>query len=169
MPSTSAIAGDAAGVANATSGSATDKLTREHRMTLDEASLILILNRGDPLEAATKLPPPFPSLPLSLSPFRSPHMTSPLRTTSTSSKSTRPRPRPQKAQVPPPAPAHSYYLQPKVVRALERLQAEARFAGAEAAEAEGAAAAAEGAAKAKAEGSAASTFTQGPSPPGSSA
>lgn len=42
--------GDAAGVGNATSGSLTDRLTREHRMTADEARLILNAKREDGLE-----------------------------------------------------------------------------------------------------------------------
>ncbi|TEB37557.1 hypothetical protein FA13DRAFT_1621883, partial [Coprinellus micaceus] len=49
------IAGDAAGVGNATSGSFTDKLTREHRMTLDEASLILNVKKDTPLEQILKV------------------------------------------------------------------------------------------------------------------
>ncbi len=35
---------------NATSGSITDKLTREHRMTFDEACLILNVKKEDPVE-----------------------------------------------------------------------------------------------------------------------
>lgn len=42
--------GDAAGVSNATSGSLTDRLTREHKMTLDEARLILNVKKTDPME-----------------------------------------------------------------------------------------------------------------------
>lgn len=45
-----AIGSDVAGVGNATTGSVTDKLTREHRMTLDEAHLILNAKREDSLE-----------------------------------------------------------------------------------------------------------------------
>jgi len=45
-----AIGSDVAGVGNATTGSVTDKLTREHRMTLDEAHLILNTKRGDGME-----------------------------------------------------------------------------------------------------------------------
>lgn len=50
-----AIAGDAAGVGHATSGSITDKLTREHRMTLDEAGLILNVKKDTPLEQVLKV------------------------------------------------------------------------------------------------------------------
>lgn len=39
-----------AGVGGATSGSATDQLTRAHRMTLDEAHLILNVKRGEEME-----------------------------------------------------------------------------------------------------------------------
>lgn len=45
-----ALQSEAAGVGNATSGSLTDKLTREHRLTVDEARLILNLKKEDPLE-----------------------------------------------------------------------------------------------------------------------
>ena len=45
-----AMLGDAAGVGNATSGSITDRLTREHRMTLDEARLILNAKRDEAME-----------------------------------------------------------------------------------------------------------------------
>lgn len=50
-----AIGSDIAGVRNATSGSLTDKLTREHRMTLDEAHLILNLKQGETLENVLKV------------------------------------------------------------------------------------------------------------------
>jgi hypothetical protein len=49
------MGGDVAGVGNATSGSITDNLTREHRMTLDEAQLILHVKRDDGLEAVLKV------------------------------------------------------------------------------------------------------------------
>ncbi|KZW00258.1 hypothetical protein EXIGLDRAFT_711427 [Exidia glandulosa HHB12029] len=42
--------GDAAGVGNARSGSVTDRLTREHLMTLDEARMILNLKQNEPME-----------------------------------------------------------------------------------------------------------------------
>lgn len=45
-----AIGSDVAGVSNARSGSLTDQLTRQHRMTLDEAHLILNIKRGEELE-----------------------------------------------------------------------------------------------------------------------
>jgi len=50
-----AIGSDVAGVRNATSGSLTDKLTREHRMTLDEAHLILNTKCGETLESVLKV------------------------------------------------------------------------------------------------------------------
>ncbi|KAJ8516054.1 hypothetical protein ONZ45_g6606 [Pleurotus djamor] len=98
-----ALAGDAAGVGNATSGSVTDQLTRTHRMTLDEAHLILNSKKGDGMEAILKhyehlfkanSPPP-------------------------------PAPKPTSGRAPPP-PAHSHYLQSKVVRARERIEAEVK-------------------------------------------
>lgn len=49
-----ALSSDVGGIRNATSGSATDKLTREHRMTLDEAHLILNAKRGEAMENITK-------------------------------------------------------------------------------------------------------------------
>jgi len=46
---------DAAGVGHANSGSPTDQLTRQHRMTLDEAQLILNVKRTDSLEQVLKV------------------------------------------------------------------------------------------------------------------
>lgn len=95
--------GDAAGIENATTGSITDKLTREHRMTLDEAQLILNLKRDEGIEQVLKnyehlfkanSPPPSPPQPTST------------RTTS---------------------PSYSHYLQSKVVRARERIEAEIKL------------------------------------------
>ncbi|KAI0930108.1 hypothetical protein AcV5_006902 [Taiwanofungus camphoratus] len=97
-----AIGSDVAGVGNALSGSITDKLTREHRMTLDEARLILNVKKGDQTENILQhyeylfkanSPPPAPP--------KSPGGT----------------------RAPPP-PAYSHYLQSKVVRARERIEAE---------------------------------------------
>ena len=45
-----AAGGDVAGVGNATTGSLTDRLTREHRMTADEARLILNVKKEDSVE-----------------------------------------------------------------------------------------------------------------------
>ena len=44
------VGADAAGVGHAKSGSMTDQLTRQHRMTLDEAHLILNTKRDAELE-----------------------------------------------------------------------------------------------------------------------
>ncbi|KDN45190.1 hypothetical protein RSAG8_05105, partial [Rhizoctonia solani AG-8 WAC10335] len=102
-----AAEGEAAGLGNATSGSLTDKLTRDHKMTIDEAQLILNIKRDAPLEEIVKRyealfkqnsPPPPPE-------------------SGSAAKS-------KKA----PAPAWSHYLQSKVVRARERLEAEAQVA-----------------------------------------
>ena len=49
------LGGDAEGVGNAVSGSRTDQLTRNHRMTLDEAHLILNLKRESTLEAVKQV------------------------------------------------------------------------------------------------------------------
>ena len=49
------MASDVAGVGNANSGSVTDSLTREHRMTLDEAQLILNVKRDDKLEVIMRV------------------------------------------------------------------------------------------------------------------
>ena len=49
------LGNDVAGVGNANSGSATDHLTRQHRMTLDEAQLILNVKRETPMEQIMKV------------------------------------------------------------------------------------------------------------------
>ncbi|KAA1471755.1 hypothetical protein DENSPDRAFT_837816 [Dentipellis sp. KUC8613] len=100
-----AIGSDVAGVGNATSGSLTDKLTREHRMTLDEAHLILNLKREDAMEQV-------------------------LRNYEHLFKANSPAPaaKPTPGARAPASPAHSHYLQSKVVRARERIEAEAKIA-----------------------------------------
>lgn len=45
-----AVSGDVAGMQTATSGSLTDRLTREHRMSMDEARLILNMKKEDSAE-----------------------------------------------------------------------------------------------------------------------
>ncbi|KAM5538916.1 hypothetical protein V8D89_007411 [Ganoderma adspersum] len=104
-----AAGGDVDGVGNATTGSATDKLTREHRMTVDEARLILNVKKEDSVERVLQnyehlfkqnSPPPPPEKPV---------------------------PRSSKTM----PPAHSHYLQSKVVRARERLDAELKASLAE--------------------------------------
>ncbi|KAH9485352.1 Mitochondrial import inner membrane translocase subunit tim16 [Psilocybe cubensis] len=100
-----AMGNDSAGVGHATSGSPTDQLTRQHRMTLDEAQLILNVKRGDDMKQILKnyehlfkanSPPPPPEKPV-----------------------------PGKKAV---APTHSHYLQSKVFRARERIEAEMKIA-----------------------------------------
>lgn len=54
-----AAGGDISGVENAKTGSITDTLTREHRMTLDEAQLILNVKRNDGLEQTLKVSSPW--------------------------------------------------------------------------------------------------------------
>ncbi|KAI0786738.1 hypothetical protein C8Q75DRAFT_771109 [Abortiporus biennis] len=97
--------GDIAGIRNATSGSITDKLTREHRMTLDEARLILNVKKDDPMEGILK------------------HYEHLFKANSppAASKEAKPAVASRKAK---PLPVHSHYLQSKVVRAKERIEAE---------------------------------------------
>ncbi len=49
---------DVAGVGNATSGSLTDRLTREHRMTADVARLILNVKKEDTVERIVQVRKP---------------------------------------------------------------------------------------------------------------
>ncbi|KAI8972238.1 Pam16-domain-containing protein [Trametes punicea] len=98
---------DVAGVGNATSGSITDRLTREHRMTADEARLILNVKKEDPIE---KIVQNYEHLFKANSPPEKP-----------------PKPVPGKPAIP----THSHYLQSKVVRAKERLEAELKTSMAE--------------------------------------
>ncbi|KAF8993698.1 hypothetical protein BDQ17DRAFT_1401568 [Cyathus striatus] len=98
-----AMGTDAAGVGNATSGSVTDQLTRQHRMTFDEAQLILNVKRGDAMEQMLKN---YEHLFKANSPAPAPKPEGPV----TSRKA--------------PIPSHSHYLQSKVVRARERIEAE---------------------------------------------
>ncbi|KAH8119075.1 protein transporter [Phellopilus nigrolimitatus] len=98
------VMGDAAGVSHATSGSVTDRLTREHKMTMDEARLILNVKRGDATENI-------------------------LRNYEHLFKANSPPPPPEKpttGRVK--SPFWSHYLQSKVVRAKERIEAEAKLA-----------------------------------------
>ncbi|OBZ70657.1 Mitochondrial import inner membrane translocase subunit tim16 [Grifola frondosa] len=92
--------GDIAGVGNATSGSATDRLTRELRMTVDEARLILNTKKEDPME---KISQHYEHLFKANSPPAAPPKTTGKQAVS---------------------PFHSIYLQSKVFRARERLEAE---------------------------------------------
>ncbi|KAH6914086.1 Pam16-domain-containing protein [Coprinopsis sp. MPI-PUGE-AT-0042] len=116
--SPAAIAGDAAGVSHANSGSPTDQLTRAHRMTLDEAALILNVKKDTPLEQVLK---------------NYEHLF----------KANSPPAKPEKVIKAAPgkagAPTYSHFLQSKVVRAKERWEAELKLgtqpAAAEAAEA----------------------------------
>ncbi|KAI0329689.1 protein transporter [Cubamyces sp. BRFM 1775] len=123
---------DVAGVGNATSGSLTDRLTREHRMTADEARLILNVKKDDPIERIVQN---YEHLFKANSPPEKP-------------------PKPASGKTP--IPTHSHYLQSKVVRAKERLEAELQ------------APAEENAASAStAESSSASSSTTTPPPPSS--
>ncbi|TCD61703.1 hypothetical protein EIP91_008033 [Steccherinum ochraceum] len=97
---------DVAGIRNATSGSITDKLTREHRMTLDEAHLILNTKKEEPLESILQHYE-------HLFKANSPPVAEPAAAA----------PKAKGGKQPPP-PAHSHYVQSKVVRARERIEAE---------------------------------------------
>lgn len=101
-----AFSSDVAGVNNATSGSPTDRLTREHRMTLDEAHLILNTKHGEELERILQN---YEHLFKANSPPTAP-------------------PKPTPGQRAPPPPGHSHYVQSKVVRARERIEAEIKVA-----------------------------------------
>lgn len=50
-----AMGNDASGIGNANTGSPTDQLTRSHRMTVDEANLILNAKKGDSIEQIFKV------------------------------------------------------------------------------------------------------------------
>ncbi|KAN0114119.1 hypothetical protein V8E52_007095 [Russula decolorans] len=99
--------GEVEGVGNATTGSVTDKLTREHRMTLDEAHLILNAKRG---EAVERILQNYEHL------FKA-------NAAAEASPTNAPGGRGAAA-----IPRHSHYLQSKVVRARERIEAELEIA-----------------------------------------
>jgi import inner membrane translocase subunit TIM16 len=94
--------GDVAGMENATTGSITDRLTREHRMTLDEARLILDVKSENGMDQVLKN---YEHLFKANSPPASDAPTS-------NRSSTLP---------------YSHYLQSKVVRAKERMEAETKL------------------------------------------
>ncbi|KAG6842119.1 hypothetical protein C0991_002773, partial [Blastosporella zonata] len=99
-----ALGGDVAGVGSATSGSATDQLTRQHRMTLDEANLILNVKREDSVEQVLK---------------NYEHLFK------VNSPAPAPEKKPMKGKSAPPT--NSHYLQSKVFRARERIEAELKL------------------------------------------
>lgn len=152
-----ALGGDVTGMRAANSGSITDRLTREHRMTLDEARLILNLKKEEPAERMLQVR--FWSL-------HAAHFS--LRSQVLIARSCQHYEYLFKANSPPEAPAkpapgkkatqlyHSHYLQSKVVRARERIEAETKSL----AEAEGAPSA-----EAGARPSSKSTTTPPPPPP----
>ncbi|KAK0225827.1 protein transporter [Armillaria fumosa] len=97
-----AIGSDVAGVSNARSGSLTDQLTRQHRMTLDEAHLILNIKRGEELEKTLL------------------HYEHLFKANSPPAEAPKAATHGRSA----PPPLNSHYLQSKVVRARERIEAE---------------------------------------------
>ncbi|KAG9126206.1 hypothetical protein FRC07_004424 [Ceratobasidium sp. 392] len=106
-----ATEGEAAGLGNATSGSATDRATREHKMTVDEAQLILNVKPEAALEEIVKR---YEILFKQNSPPAPPEKASGAAVAAASKKT--------------PIPNWSHYLQSKVVRARERLEAEMQVA-----------------------------------------
>jgi len=104
-----ALGSDVAGVGNAKSGSPTDQLTREHRLTLDEAHLILNTQREDSMEQI--LERYHHSFKINSPPEAAP--ANPDAPPSRSRKTLQKH--------------HSHYLQSKVVRARERIEAELKL------------------------------------------
>ncbi|KIY43999.1 hypothetical protein FISHEDRAFT_52234, partial [Fistulina hepatica ATCC 64428] len=102
---------DIEGVNNAKSGSITDKLTREHRMTVDEAQLILNVKRDANMEQILKS---YEHLFKANSPPDAAAQAAQAAAKTIRSKSG-----------PPP---YSHYLQSKVVRARDRIDAEMKHA-----------------------------------------
>ncbi|KAJ7703282.1 Pam16-domain-containing protein [Mycena rosella] len=92
------LGNDVGGVGNATTASRTDQLTRQHRMTLDEAHLILNVKHGEQMQKITES---YDHL------FKA--------------NSAPPKPPPGKQ---PSIISHSHYIQSKVVRARDRIEAE---------------------------------------------
>ncbi|KAF8070207.1 Pam16-domain-containing protein [Lyophyllum atratum] len=101
-----ALGNDVAGVGTAVSGSPTDKITQLHRMTLDEANLILNVKREESLEQVLKN---YEHLFKANSPVSAP----------TPDKAVKGKAVP---------PSNSHYLQSKVFRARERIEAELKLA-----------------------------------------
>jgi import inner membrane translocase subunit TIM16 len=109
---------DAAGVGHATSSSPTDQLTRQHRMTLDEAQLILNVKRGDEMQQISKV------IIFSLLSFQLKRLLF-RQNYEHLFKANAPLPKPSNPtgkQLT--SPSHSHYLQSKVFRARERIEAE---------------------------------------------
>jgi mitochondrial import inner membrane translocase subunit TIM16 len=115
------LGNDVSGMSNANSSSLTDQLTRQHRMTLDEANLILNVKRDDSIEKILKvqccsyytIPQLFTFFFLCCQNYA--HL---FKANSPAAKQDN---SPTVKQNPP---AHSHYLQSKVFRARERIEAE---------------------------------------------
>jgi import inner membrane translocase subunit TIM16 len=118
-----ALGTDVVGVGKATSGSLTDKLTREHRLTLDEAHMILNTKKEDPLEQILSVSAKFSSIIFAFADggCTSQHYEHLFKQNSPPEATTPAKPVVVKrAQVK----CYSHYLQSKVVRARERIEAE---------------------------------------------
>lgn len=118
--------GEVEGVGNATTGSITDKLTREHRMTLDEAHLILNAKRGEAVERILQVRPsglcPWVLRANFLCDQNYEHL---FKANALAEAPPTNAPGGRGAAV---IPRHSHYLQSKVVRARERIEAELEMA-----------------------------------------
>jgi len=116
--------GEVEGVGNATTGSVTDKLTREHRMTLDEAHLILNMKRGEAVERILQVRPSVRTLSIATAPsqlfvYQNYEHLFKANAPAEAPPTNAPGGRGATA-----IPRHSHYLQSKVVRARERIEAE---------------------------------------------
>ncbi|KAJ4468184.1 hypothetical protein J3R30DRAFT_1682557 [Lentinula aciculospora] len=105
-PTPGSLGNDVAGVGHASSSSITDQLTRQHRMTLDEAHLILNVKRGEEMENVLKH---YEHLFKANSPPQPPANTDTPKTARS------------------PGQFYSHYLQSKVFRARERIEAESNI------------------------------------------
>ena len=115
-----AMGSDVAGLRNATSGSLTDRLTREHRMTLDEARLILNVKKEDSAERMLQVRANVMAGSFVCCSSLRQHYEHLFKANS-------PPPPPEKPAAgtkKPSIQAYSHYLQSKVVKARERLEAE---------------------------------------------
>ena len=117
------LGSDVVGMGKATSGSLTDKLTREHRLTLDEAHLILNAKKEDSLEQviAVSAESRVCSRLLLNGDATSQRYEHLFKQNSLPEVTTPAKPVPGKRV---PVKYYSHYLQSKVVRAKERIEAE---------------------------------------------
>ena len=116
---------DIAGIRNATSGSLTDKLTREHRMTLDEAHLILNTKKEESLEKVLQVRClVYTQVRADISTLLGQHYEHLFKANSPPAVDPAPAAKPRAGVRQSAQPSYSHYLQSKVVRARERIEAE---------------------------------------------